>query len=136
MHDATVYTIAILAVLRTAVRDVFRRLLDAVDPELVDAAEAAMAAEPGVRDVTAVRSIKMRWIGHRIHADAELDIDPTATLTEAHRIAHDAEHSLIYAVQKLSTALIHASPAGTEPSERQALWAWDLRRLAPVAPVP
>ena len=41
-------TVAILAVLRTAVRDVFRRLMDAVDPELVDAAEAALAAEPGV----------------------------------------------------------------------------------------
>ena len=66
-------TVAILAVLRTAVRDVFRRLMDGVDPELVDAAEAALAAEPGV---TGVRSVKMRWIGHRLHADAELDIDP------------------------------------------------------------
>jgi cation diffusion facilitator family transporter len=104
-------TIAILAVLRTAVRDVFRRLLDAVDPELVDAAEAALAAEPGV---TAVRSVKMRWIGHRIHADAELDIDPATSLTEAHRIAHEAEHTLTHAVPKLSTALIHAYPATTD----------------------
>jgi cation diffusion facilitator family transporter len=101
-------TIAILAVLRTAVRDVFRRLLDAIDPELVDAAEAAVAAEPGV---TAVRSVKMRWIGHRIHADAELDIDPATSLTEAHRIAHDAEHTLTHAVPKLSSALVHAYPA-------------------------
>jgi cation diffusion facilitator family transporter len=101
-------TIAILAVLRTAVRDVFRRLMDAVDPELVDAAEAALAAEPGVRGV---RSVKMRWIGHRIHADAELDIDPNTSLTEAHRIAHEAEHTLTHAVPKLSSALIHAYPA-------------------------
>ena len=43
-----VITVAILAVLRTAARDVFRRLMDGVDPELVDAAEAALAAEPGV----------------------------------------------------------------------------------------
>src|SRR5215207_381289 len=34
-------TVAILAVLRTAVRDVFRRLMDGVDPQLVDAAETA-----------------------------------------------------------------------------------------------
>jgi cation diffusion facilitator family transporter len=103
-------TIAILAVLRTAVRDVFRRLLDAIDPELVDAAEAALAAEPGV---TAVRSVKMRWIGHRIHADAELDIDPATSLTDAHRIAHEAEHTLTHAVPKLSSALVHAYPAAT-----------------------
>lgn len=101
-------TIAILAVLRTAARDVFRRLMDGVDPELVDAAEAALAAEPGVR---AVRSVKMRWIGHRLHADAELDVDPATSLTDAHRIAHDAEHSLTHAVSKLDTALIHAYPA-------------------------
>lgn len=101
-------TVAILAVLRTAVRDVFRRLLDAIDPELVDAAEAALAAEPGV---VAVRSVKMRWIGHRIHADAELDVDSASSLIDAHRIAHEAEHTLTHAVPKLSSALIHAYPA-------------------------
>ena len=101
-------TLAILAILRTAVRDVFRRLLDGVDPELVDAAENALAIEPGV---TAVRSLKMRWIGHRLHADAELDIDPALSLLDAHKIAHDAEHALSHAVPKLSTALIHAYPA-------------------------
>ena len=53
----------------------------------------------------------MRWIGHRLHADAELDIDPAADLTDAHRIAHDAEHDLTHAVPKLTTALIHAYPA-------------------------
>jgi cation diffusion facilitator family transporter len=101
-------TVAILAVLRTAVRDVFRRLLDAIDPTLVDAAEAALAAEPGV---TAVRSVKMRWIGHHIHADAELDIDPATSLADAHRIAHAAEHTLTHAVPKLSSALVHAYPS-------------------------
>ncbi|MCH9732557.1 MAG: cation diffusion facilitator family transporter [Actinomycetia bacterium] len=101
-------TIAILAVLRTAVLDVFRRLLDGVDPDLVDAAEAALAAEPGV---TRVHNVKMRWIGHRLHADAKLDIDPQLSLADAHKVAHDAEHTLTHAVPKLATALIHAYPA-------------------------
>jgi cation diffusion facilitator family transporter len=103
-----VITVAILAVLRTAVRDVFRRLIDGVDPELIDASEATLAAQPSVRSV---RSVRMRWIGHRLHADAELDIDPALSLAEAHRIAHDAEHDLIHAVPKLTTAMIHAYPA-------------------------
>ena len=103
-------TIAILAVLRTAARDVFRRLMDGVDPALVDAAESALAAEPGV---TGVRSVKMRWIGHRLHAEAELDIDPAVSLADAHRIAHEAEHTLTHAVPKLSSALVHAYPART-----------------------
>lgn len=102
-----VITIAILAVLRTAVRDVFRRLLDGVEPELVDAAETTLAAWPGV---TAVRSVRLRWIGHQLHADAELDVDPALSLADAHRIAHDAGHELTHAVPKLTTALIHAYP--------------------------
>ena len=84
--------------------------MDAVDPDLIDTAEAALAARPGVR---VARSIRMRWIGHRLHADAELDIDPAFSLAEAHRIAHDAEHQLIHAVPKLNSALVHAYPAHT-----------------------
>ena len=109
-------TVAILAVLRTAARDVFRRLLDGVDPEIVDTAEATLASRPGVK---AVRSVRMRWIGHRLHADAELDVEPGTSLDEAHRLAHDAEHELIHEVPKLSSALIHAYPShgrGVGPS--------------------
>lgn len=103
-----VITVAIVAVLRTAVRDVFRRLLDGVDPALVDTAEHALAHEPGV---IGVRSLRMRWIGHRLHADAELEVAPETSLADAHRVAHDAEHTLTHAVPKLATALIHAYPA-------------------------
>ena len=102
-------TVAILAILRTAARDIYRRLMDGVDPHLVDTAEAALAAGAGV---IAVRSVRMRWIGHRLHAEAELDIDPQTSVTEAHRIAHEAEHALTHAVPKLCSALVHAYPAG------------------------
>lgn len=101
-------TVAILVVLRSAARDVFSRLLDGVDPHLVESAEAALAGEPGVR---AVRRLRMRWIGHRLHADAELDIDPDISLSAAHALAHSAEHRLTHAVPRLSSALIHAYPA-------------------------
>lgn len=103
-----IITVAILAVLRTAVRDVFRRLLDGVDPTLVDIAERSLASEPGVQSV---HSVRMRWMGHRLHADVELDLDPDLSLAQAHQIAHDAEHHLVHAVPKLTTALIHAYPA-------------------------
>lgn len=106
-------TAAILVVLRTAARDVFSRLLDGVDPHLVETAEAALAGEPGVR---AVRQLRMRWIGHRLHADAELDIDPDISLSEAHALAHRAEHNLAHAMPKLSSALIHAYPSTRAPS--------------------
>jgi cation diffusion facilitator family transporter len=104
-------TVAILAVLRTAVRDVYRRVMDAVDPELVDQAASALLATPGVLEVHAIR---MRWIGHRLHAEADLDIDGRVSITEAHRLAHEAEHRLTHDLPKLRTAAIHAYPAGRE----------------------
>jgi divalent metal cation (Fe/Co/Zn/Cd) transporter len=67
--------------------------MDGVDPDLVDTAEAALAAEPGV---TEVRSVKMRWIGHRLHADAELEIDPATSLDHPHGQALDATDQVMF----------------------------------------
>jgi len=104
-------TVAILAVLRTAMRDIFRRLMDAVDPDLISAAESSLQRIPGV---VAVRRVRMRWIGHEIHADADLDIDSNSSLAEAHRLAHSAEHELTHAVPKLASAVVHAYPSRHE----------------------
>src|SRR5213079_2833515 len=58
-------TVAILAVLRQAAREVYRRLMDAVDPALVDETERMLRAVAGVLDVGEVR---LRWIGHQLRA--------------------------------------------------------------------
>jgi len=102
-------TVAILAVLCGAAKEVFSRMLDAVDPALVSTAEQALAATPGVRGVDTIR---LRWVGHTLIAESELDVDPTLTLLQAHTIAHDAEHRLIHTLPRLTQALIHAHPGG------------------------
>ena len=104
-------TVAILFVLRGAARDIYRRIMDAVDPELVDAAEASLRSVPGVRDVEEVR---LRWIGHRIRAETGLAVDPGLTLSEAHGIAHEAQHRLLHDVPKLSDATVHVSPSNDD----------------------
>jgi hypothetical protein len=55
-----VITVAILGVLRSAVRQVGTRLMDAVDPDLVDQAAAAVTSVEGIDDV---RELRIRWIG-------------------------------------------------------------------------
>ncbi|WDZ82854.1 cation diffusion facilitator family transporter [Micromonospora cathayae] len=99
--------VAITFVLKDAAREVYRRLMDAVDPELVDRAETTLRAVDGVRDVTAVR---LRWIGHRLHAEADLVVDAGLSLVAAHQIAADAEHQLTHAVPRLTTATVHTDP--------------------------
>jgi cation diffusion facilitator family transporter len=99
---------AIGVVLVIAARDVFGRLLDRIDPDLVDTARTVLADRPGVR---AVRRLRMRWVGHQLEADAELDVDPSLSLADAHEVAHDAEHQLAHAIPKLGSIIVHAYPA-------------------------
>ena len=101
-------TVAIAAVLKNAAREVYRRLMDAVDPQLIDRAETTLRTIPGVRDVTAVR---MRWIGHSLHAEANLVVDDHLTLLQAHEVAADAEHQLAHAIPRLTGATLHTDPA-------------------------
>ncbi|MEV0908444.1 cation diffusion facilitator family transporter [Streptomyces hokutonensis] len=101
-------TAAIALVLRDAAREVFRRVLDAVDPELVDRAEHALREVQGVRGVGELR---LRWIGHRLRAEVAVVVDGEATVRQAHAVAVAAEHALLHAVPRLTAALVHADPA-------------------------
>lgn len=104
-------TAAILVVLRDAARQVFRRLMDAVDPEFIDSAEHALASTPGVEGVGPVR---MRWIGHALRAEAAVVVAPAMSVVAAHAVAVRAEHALLHAVPRLRAATVHIdhAPAG------------------------
>ncbi|MCE7003729.1 cation diffusion facilitator family transporter [Kibdelosporangium philippinense] len=118
-------TVAILSVLWGAAKEVFGRLLDAVDPVLVDQAEQALASSPGV---LAVHQLRLRWVGHALHVEAELSVDPGLTLNAAHQIAHDAEHRLLHALPRVARAVLHAHPAEPHGDAAHELVAHHLSR--------
>ncbi|WP_436318996.1 cation diffusion facilitator family transporter [Streptomyces griseorubiginosus] len=101
-------TAAIALVLRDAAREVFRRVMDAVDPALVDRAESALRTVEGVR---AVGELRLRWIGHRLRAEVAVVVDGEMTVRQSHAVAVEAEHALLHAVPRLTAALVHADPA-------------------------
>jgi len=103
-------TVAILTVLRDAARHVYRRLMDAVDETLIDQAETALRDVDGVRGVGTVR---MRWIGHALRAEADIIVDPRLTVVQAHALAVHAEHALIHAVPRLTAATVHTDHTTT-----------------------
>jgi cation diffusion facilitator family transporter len=104
-----VITIAILGVLRSAVRQIGARLMDAVDPKLVDQATAAVRSVEGVADV---RELRIRWIGHTLRAEVDVTVGDDLTVTEAHELAHHAEAHLLAYVRRLTAASVHTSPVG------------------------
>ncbi|MEU8495724.1 cation diffusion facilitator family transporter [Streptomyces lavendulae] len=108
-------TLAILLVLADSARQVGRRLMDAVDPALVDSAERALRRVEGVLDVGQLR---MRWIGHALRAEADIVVGPDLTVVQAHHLAVAAEHALIHAVPRLTAATVHTDhvhPGGHDP---------------------
>jgi cation diffusion facilitator family transporter len=100
-------TIAILFVLKGAATDIYRRLMDAVEPELVDAAETSITANPGV---LGIERLRLRWTGHRIRAEVAVLVDPAIGVVEGHAIAVGVHHRLLHDVPRLIDATVHVSP--------------------------
>ena len=98
---------AILFVLRSAATDIYRRLMDAVEPELVDAAEASLRSTQGVLDV---EDLRLRWTGHKIRAETGIVVDAALGIVEAHAIAVEAHHRLLHDVPKLLDVTVHVNP--------------------------
>ncbi len=110
-------TVAILLVLKDAAVQMWRRLMDAVDPSLVARATAAAREAPGVQGVSLVRA---RWIGHAIHAEALIVADADLTLGQAHEVAERARHNMLHAVPKLNTVTVHVDPCARDGRDHHA----------------
>ncbi|MEV0143574.1 MULTISPECIES: cation diffusion facilitator family transporter [unclassified Nonomuraea] len=110
-------TVAICFVLRDGGREIYHRLMDAVDPGLVDQTEAVLRTVEGVREVGSVR---LRWIGHALHAEVDILVDHDLTLVRAHALAVEAEHRLIHDVPRLRAATVHTDPHGPADVDHHA----------------
>ncbi|MBE1493111.1 cation diffusion facilitator family transporter [Amycolatopsis lexingtonensis] len=105
-------TVAILFVLRDAAKEVFRRLLDAVDPASVELAERTAR---DVEGVLGTRDLRMRWIGHQLRAELAVTVAADLTVEAAHALAHRVEHRLVHTIPRLAAVVIHTEPsAGAE----------------------
>jgi cation diffusion facilitator family transporter len=104
---------AILVLLWGTVRSIGRRLMDGIEPELVDTAQTALEGTPGV---LAVPRLQLRWSGHRLQGAATLLVDDGATLASAEQVTRDAEHRLRHALPKVDD-LILTPVSGFSPSE-------------------
>ena len=104
-----VITVAIVIVGYQAVRSVGQRLLDAVDPGIVQRISTVVGEVDGVMSVTEVRA---RWAGHRLLAQVRLSVEGDLSVTKAHDIAEVAHHELLHHVPNLSEAIIHVDPSG------------------------
>jgi cation diffusion facilitator family transporter len=107
----------IVLLLIEAGHDVLLRLLDAIDPDLLRRAREALAGSEGME---AVGEVRIRWIGHRLHAEAEVTVNCETSFVDAHAIAEHAHHVLLHEVPHLASAIVHADPCRHDGHDHHA----------------
>jgi len=99
----------ILMLFARSARRMTRRVLDGIDPEIVDEAAGVIRRVDGVHDVT---DLRVRWHGHQLRIAASISVDANLSVKEGHDTAHDVEHDLHHHFSVPVAAVIHVSPHG------------------------
>jgi len=102
-------TVTILRIVWESGKSIFTRMLDGVDPEVIDEIRQAVNHTEGITDISEVR---VRWLGHRLHAELNIAVSPELSVEKGHEIAKEVRHRLLHQLRYLSNATIHVDPAG------------------------
>ena len=119
---------AILVIVWQSGKTVFTRLLDGVDPSVIDEIQQAAAAVEGVEEVAEVRA---RWLGHRLRAEVNVAVDPELSVAEGHAIALEVNHRLLHGLRYLEMAVVHVDPVQESGEEHHRITAHSHDGLSP-----
>lgn len=100
---------AIIVLLWGTVRSIGRRLMDGIEPELVERARHAIERTPGV---LAVPSLQLRWVGHRLQGAATVAV-ADMPISAAETIVHDIRHELSHTLPNLDSLTISTTVGGS-----------------------
>ena len=98
-----VITALLLKIVWESGQTIFGRLLDGIEPEVIDAIHHA--AEQG-ESVESVESIRARWLGHRLYAEVDVALPLTLSLQEVQSITEAVEASLKAHLPYLGRAVV------------------------------
>lgn len=102
-----VITAAILVIVWQAGKQIFIRMLDGVDPAIIDEIEKTAINVEGVAEVS---DIKARWIGHGLYTQLNITVKPTLSLADGEELEREVNHMLKSDVPHLSEAVIKILP--------------------------
>ncbi len=101
-------TVAILFIVRDSARSIWRRMMDAIEPETVEAIERVARDTAGVQEVDFVRA---RWVGHRIYSEARVRVAGGLSVAEGQEISQRILASARREVPKLERLIVEVEPA-------------------------
>ena len=99
--------IAIVFITWDAIVAMWYRLMDAVDPHLMEHAESAIRKLPFVREINYLR---MRWVGHCLHLESCISIDPQYEFAHVHKLRKRIDQVLLQELPNLTEITVSISP--------------------------
>ena len=103
-----VITVAILFIVKDSALSMWRRMMDAIEPEIVDALEKAASEVPQVDHVESVRA---RWVGHRIYSEIAVRASGSLSVKDTSRIKRKVFEASKRSTPKLEHLSVEILPA-------------------------
>lgn len=99
--------VTILFITRDAAVTMWYRLMDAIDPQILTKAEKVAQQQATVKEL---RRLRMRWMGHRLHAEVHIAVEPLLTTVQSHHSAEQLRHDLFHQIPNLAEVVVHVEP--------------------------
>lgn len=99
--------IAILGIVWKSAREIWYRVMDAVDPKFYEEFKQEASHISGVLDI---HSAAVRWVGHRLWGEMHITVNCKLTVLEGHFITEEVRHALFHKFPALVELVVHADP--------------------------
>ena len=99
---------AIVGITWNAIKAVWYRMMDAVDPHLVEHVEDHARAVDGVDEVLTLR---LRWVGHRMYGVIKLQVPADTTLADSQVIVEAVQHEAGHVIPQLAELTVQVVAA-------------------------
>ncbi len=113
-----IITVMILKIVWDSGKTIFTRMLDGVEPNIIDEIIHAAKHTKEVKEITEVRA---RWLGHVLHAELNITVSPGLSVEQGHKIAMDVQKELLHHLNYLSNAVIHIDPSNASGEKHHVI---------------
>lgn len=100
-------SIMMLFTLKNSASLVFTRLLDGIDPAIIDQIKTSCLLVDKIHEVTDIRA---RWLGHEIQTQLSIAVDGQLSVTDGHNIAKTVIRRLHHDIPHLTSVEVHIDP--------------------------
>lgn len=114
-----IITVMIFGIVWQSARAVFTRLLDGVDAEVTAELRHTIERVPGILGIEDVRT---RWMGHRLHAEADIRVNGTLTVADGMQLKRKLRSTAVShlpALVSLRIGFTDGSDSGGVPDEHE-----------------